>query len=351
MVHLSNISHIDPSSLELLEAVGFVNAESLATAGVNELTQELAQANKVLRLAKSSPNSKEVEAWILAARDLTGIEVEAASANHQTAGKQADSSLAANDLEAAQFAIPLPARLLVDKQLAVEDIPQGVFLGQSSAHVAVKSIDSTPATTYRGSVERSGNVQVADTSVPRLEIDTTRIKSTQEFLNESAEKIPRHSTSDSERVALIRGPLEKTNRGRDPHSRRYIRGVLHNSPFFMKLGALVTLTLFLVLPIAVVSAGLLLLSDQLPKYFAWVPTWLLVFPASLPLLGLAYAIWGTGGSCRVCGQKQFVPRVCLKNSKAHHIPYLGYIIPVCLHMILFKWFRCTYCGTPVRLKM
>lgn len=343
MIHLSSIPQIDPASLELLEAAGFVGADSLAMASVDELTQELAKANKVLRISKSSPMPNEVEAWILAARNLTGIEAEE-SANAKTRTERADFS-------SAPFAIPLPARLLVEKQLTVGDIPQGIFLLGASAPTEAKIADPAPVVNYRVASERSGNVQVAETSAPRLDIDTSRIKSTQEFSNESPEKVSSTSTNNNDRVALIRGPLEKTNRGRDPQSRRYIRGVLHNSPYFMRFGAMVTLTLFTVLPIAVVSAALLLLSDQVPKYFAWVPAWLLVFPASLPLLGLAYLIWATGGSCRVCGQKQFVPRVCLKNSKAHYIPYIGYIIPVCIYMILFKWFRCTYCGTPVRLKM
>ena len=347
MIQLSQIPLIDPLSLELLEAAGFMNAEALARTGANELIQEIERANKVLRISKTLPSASDANAWILAARDLTELEFE----GDGNESDPTDFPQGVIDLGSAPFAIPLPARLLVDKQLTVADIPQAVFLGHTSAPTEVKKIEIAPIAHHRVSPERSGNVQVAETSVARLEIDTTRIKSTQDFANESAVKVSRPVPSDSERVALIRGPLEKTNRGRNPRSRRYIRGVLHNRPTFMKIGAVVTLTLLAVLPIAVVSAALLLLSDLFPRNFAWVSKWLLVFPASLPLLAIAYLIWGLGGSCRVCGQKQFVPRVCLKNSKAHRLPFLGYIIPVCLHMILFKWFRCTYCGTPVRLKM
>ncbi|HEX7262157.1 MAG TPA: hypothetical protein VF258_10110, partial [Luteolibacter sp.] len=103
-------------------------------------------------------------------------------------------------------------------------------------------------------------------------------------------------------------------------------------------------------PLAILSAGLLLLLSEMPAHFGWVPEWLLAFPLALPVLGIAYLIWGMHGSCRVCGQKLFVPRMCLKNSKAHQIRGLGHIVPVCLHILLFKWFRCTYCGTPIRLK-
>jgi hypothetical protein len=57
-----------------------------------------------------------------------------------------------------------------------------------------------------------------------------------------------------------------------------------------------------------------------------------------------------GGSCRICGQKLFAHRTHLKNSRAHHVPGLGYILPLCVQVILFRWFRCSHCGTPIRLK-
>ncbi|NJM38132.1 MAG: hypothetical protein HC845_09910 [Akkermansiaceae bacterium] len=118
----------------------------------------------------------------------------------------------------------------------------------------------------------------------------------------------------------------------------------------MAVAAILTLTLMAFFPIAIISGILLFCSSELPIYFGWVPKWLILFPLGLPVIGIAYLIWAVKGSCRVCGQKLYYPRMCLKNSKAHHITGLGYVIPVCIHMLLFKWFRCTYCGTPVRLK-
>jgi hypothetical protein len=32
------------------------------------------------------------------------------------------------------------------------------------------------------------------------------------------------------------------------------------------------------------------------------------------------------------------------------VKVIGYIFPLCVHIILFRWFRCTHCGTPIRLK-
>ena len=73
-------------------------------------------------------------------------------------------------------------------------------------------------------------------------------------------------------------------------------------------------------------------------------------PVLLPLFGIAWMLWGLNGACRICGQKLFVHRSHLKNSKAHHIRFLGYVLPLCCQILVFRWFRCTHCGTPVRLK-
>jgi hypothetical protein len=46
----------------------------------------------------------------------------------------------------------------------------------------------------------------------------------------------------------------------------------------------------------------------------------------------------------------YVPKHCLKNKKAHYLPYFGYIGSVGLHVMLFKWFNCPLCGTSNRIK-
>ena len=159
-----------------------------------------------------------------------------------------------------------------------------------------------------------------------------------------------NSTLAEDRVALIRTPRVATNKGRDPRSRWYIRGVLHSHPRSIYLGAVATLLVIIMIPLAMVASALLLASVELPERFGWVPEWLLAVPVALPLFGIAYLIFGLGGSCRICGQKLFTHRSHLKNSKAHHVRGLGYILPLCAQILLFRWFRCTHCGTPVRLK-
>jgi len=348
MTHLSTISGIGRTSLELLEAVGFNDAESLAKAAARELFAELERANQVLQIAKQAPSESTVEKWIASARELTGQEQIPEKTempiNYELSPR------VVSILATAPFAIPLPARYLIEKKLAVSDICAGVFLNRYHGTLNVKSDGRAAKSLQVRTKGPSSFVQIADNAPGRLQIDNSRLKTTDTMVTGEVRPFEERHSLDDERVALIRGPREETNRGRDPKSQFYIRGVLHSHPFSLVIGAIVTLILAVALPVSIVSAALLLLSEQVPSYFSLVPKWLLVFPLGLPVLGILYLIFGLGGSCRICGQRQFVPRACLKNPKAHRVRGLGYIIPVSLHMLVFKWFRCTYCGTPVRLK-
>lgn len=349
MTNLNSIPGIGKVSLELLEAAGFLDVESLAKAGVDELAKELERANTILQISKRAPARVDVEKWIDSARDLTGVERDASvegpvPVNHEISPK------VASMLAHAPFAIPLPARFLVGQHLAVGDIPPAILLNRYSGDLEVKVDERVPAPKHGRPVAPSSNIRLADTSGTRMEIDNSRIKSTDTLSGGIVRPLTTASVNDNDRVALIRGPRVETNWGRDPQSRRYIRGVMHSHPVAISIGAFFTLLLAILLPVGILSSILLLLSQEVPAHFGWVPKWLLVFPLVLPVLGIAYLIWGAHGNCRICTQRIFVPRMCLKNAKAHHIRGFGHIIPVCMHILLFKWFRCSYCGTPVRLK-
>lgn len=350
MSNLRSIPGIGKSSLELLEAAGFLDSESLAKAGAEELVTELERANKILQIAKRAPARANVEKWIAAARKLTGVAVDVKVESVMPVNYE-ESPQVASMLANAPFAIPLPARHLVERGLAVSDIPAAIFLNRYSGDLEVRVEERIPKAQVARTPAANNFVIMAETPPQqRLEIDASRLKSTDAMTVGTVRAARSTPLEEDDRVALIRGPRMETNRGRSASSPFYVRGVLHSHPISLGVGAVVTLILAVVLPASILSAALLLLSDQFPVHFSWVPKWLLAFPLSLPIFGIAYLIWGLGGSCRICGQKQFVPRVCIKNIKAHHVRGLGYIIPVSVHMLLFKWFRCTYCGTPVRLK-
>ena len=239
------------------------------------------------------------------------------------------------------------------RKLSVSDIPPAILLNNYSGDLDVRTGRRLPGVRQakaKPSAAVGNYVRLSEGGGQKLEIDTTRLRSTSDA-GEPLVRIPAVKTSPAnDRVALIRAPRSETNKGRDPQSRWYIRGVLHSHPMSITAGAFVTLLLFVATPLAVISSLLLLLSGEMPRDFGWVPGWLIAFPLVLPLFGLCYLIWGLGGSCRICGQNLFRHGRHRKNSRAHHVPGLGYIVPLCFQILMFRWFRCTHCGTPVRLK-
>jgi hypothetical protein len=351
-VNLSSINGIGKSSLELLEAAGFHDVESIAKAGVDELTLELQRANSILKISKRSPGRAAVGKWIAMARDIVGAQ-ESADGAEQAVEMPVNyerSPEVAAMLAAAPFALPLPAKVLMENNLGVSEIPPGILLNRYSGDLDVRIEQRLPKTRQAKAAAASGYVSIADTHAQRLEIDVSKLRSTED-LGEPLVKGPSIKVSPAnDRIALLRAPRSSTNEGRDPNSRWYIRGVLHSHPVSIYLGAAATLLVMLLIPASAAAIVLLMLSGEMPDRFGWVPRWLLAVPVALPLCGIFYLMWGIGGSCRICGQKLFVHRSHLKNSKAHHVPGLGYVIPLCFQILIFRWFRCTHCGTPVRLK-
>jgi hypothetical protein len=351
MSQLATIPGIGKASLELLEAAGFLDADAIARAGADELAAELKRANSMLQITKQTPGRATVEKWILAAREMTGAPVDepASPALMPVDYEQTDQGAAM--LATAPFAIPLPARILVANRLGVADVPPAILLNRYSGELDLRSGRKLPENRSAKPAAVSNHyVKISETANQRMEIDTSKLRSTQD-MGEPLARMPAVKVSPAnDRVALLRAPRSETNKGRDPQSRWYIRGVLHSHPLSIMVGALVTLMLIFFVPVGIVSALLLLLSGEMPARFSWVPGWLIVFPLILPALGLFYLFWGIGGSCRICGQSLFRHRSHLKNSRAHHVPGLGYVVPLCFHILTFRWFRCTHCGTPVRLK-
>jgi hypothetical protein len=384
MAAFQSIPGIDPSSVELLEAVGFLDESSLAKADVDALHRELQAANAQLKLAARTPGRDEIERWVHAVGGSGDASLAGTGERSLVAVNYELNADVAEMLETAPFALPLPAKLLVDKKLAVNDIPSAILLNRVVGDLEIRvapseAVESAPAVVspepeppkglppqrstpaaVATKVEQAkietpvavAEVRRAEPTSNRRAIDVTRVKSVSDVATVRMKGPAVVSSVDpDDRIALIRAPRPETNAGKNPESRRYIRGVMHAHPYHLTAAALVTLLLAIVLPLAIVSAGLLLWSDLQPELLPWVPKWLLAFPLALPVVGGAYLIWGVGsGRCKICNQQLFVPRGVNKNSKAHHVPVIGYIIPTALHLLVFRWFRCTYCGTAVRVK-
>ncbi len=352
MPALEEIPGIGKGSLELLDAAGIRDVAHLARQDAGELAAELQKANGILAISKRSPGKATLQKWISASVDLLGeMPPEPVPEPEPPVNYEANAEVAGM-LKRSPYAIPLPGKVMMGKKLGVGDVPAGLLLNRYSGDLDVRIGDPNnprpdmPARRTGASVEQRGNAPTE-----RRQFDASSVKPAAPDATNRGPRIPKSKQGhEQDRVALIRAPLEKTNRGKDPNSRRYVRGVLHTHPWSLRIGAVFSLLLLLNLPLAIISAFLLLFSQQYPEKIPWVPEWILAFPLALPVVGLGYLFWGFSGKCRICTQKLFVHKGALKHVKAHRLPGLGYVIPLCIHLLLFSWFRCSSCGTPVRLK-
>ena len=350
MLKLNEIPGIDSSDAELLDMAGIRDARHLAEQDPEKLLEKLERANEILHFPDGVPAGTTVEKWIRNAETAVGrMRGEFKTPSLETAVNFEGNEQVAEMLATAPCAIPLPGKYLMEKKIRVSDIPAGLLLNRYSGDLDV----------------RIGNPELPQGDVPQRRqmspaqlgqkpqsknFDPSNLKSIERNAAPAQRVAKSKKDHEEDRVALIRAPRESTNRGKNPNSRRYIRGVLHPHPWNLRIGSLFTLVLLPMLPTAIISGFLLLLLSISPESFPWVPKWLIAFPIALPVIGIGYLIWGFTGKCRVCSQRLFAHKRALKHAKAHRLFCLGYVVPLSIHLLLFSWFRCSSCGTPVRLK-
>lgn len=264
-------------------------------------------------------------------------------------------------LAVAPFALPIPARMLAEKGISPSEIAVAPVLNRAFGDLDVRVVVEKPqrkdlpaAPTGSRRAQAVSAVQVADVgfSSGRRGFDAAKVRTIEEAQGD-APPVRASSTKagmEDDRIALLRAPRPETNAGRKPGSKFYIRGVLHDRPYVVWFGGVFLILLQICIPLSVIAAPLLILSDQMPADFDWVPSWIIAFPVALPVLGILYALIGTRAKCRVCAQRMYVPKQCLKNKKAHHLPLFGYIGAVAMHVVTFRWYNCTFCGTSIRIK-
>ena len=124
------------------------------------------------------------------------------------------------------------------------------------------------------------------------------------------------------------------------------RGVVHPNPGLLVFGALVSLLWRIAVVAAVVAAPWLFWSVPRPSDYSREIS---VAAAVLVVLGIAQLVVLSKARCRICSCHLFYSRNCVKNRKAHSIPGLGKTASLALHLLLFQWFRCMYCGTAIKL--
>ncbi len=354
MNSLTDRLHLSQKMVQLLDAAGCGNVADLAGREAGELHAALLKANEHLQLHSTIPTAEKIATWIDEAREL---QEDGQTDAYGLVNFEYDPDVL-EMIAASPVAVPVSGKSLAAKGVPVTAIPEAILLtaarGDISIRATVKGLKKSkdavqPATTASSPSSYVNQISFAKRKKEKVNLD--RLRSTAEFLDPNIENAFVEDKSKAEdRLSLLRAALPATNRGVDPDSRRYIRGVLHSHPRSVYWGAWFTIACHFFIPAGILAAVALLLKDNGTPSFAWVPEWFLAFPLGVFIWGFLYLTVGYAASCRICGQRCFVPKNCLKNRKAHHIRLLGYVLSLALHIVLFGWFRCTFCGTPVRLK-
>jgi hypothetical protein len=334
--------NLRPDEHELLQLAGFESIEDIEQWELSRFISKIQQTNKTHEILQSEFSSANIKRWWKSA-----VEKKSSRAKHSAPSDVVNFELDPEVMEMmrnAPLAEALSTRTLAAKNVPVSAIPIAVLLtevhGDISVRVSTKSQQKSQVTSLATSA--IGHVNSISLSRKKEDIDLSRIKTLQ--AHSDIAPLPK---ADFNIVTTTR---PETNKGVSTDSRRFIRGVLHPKPAFVWWGALFTLITQFAIPLGIVSMTLLLLRDQKHETFSWVPSWFLAFPISVFAFGILYLTISYNCSCCICGQKLYVPKRCLKNKKAHRIPFLGFIFPIALHTVLFRWFRCSHCGTAMRLK-
>lgn len=347
-MNIESIEIHDPRSLELLKAAGFLTVEAVANASVESLTSELRAANAILRICDIELTENDAAAWIGMARDMVGeLEVDATEVK-QPVNYEAVPGVSAM-LADAPYALPLPSKVLMDNHLAVSQIPPGILLNcyAGDLDVRVETIMPKSSKGPRSTVTDFIKLGRQAKEVQRPEVDKEKYRSLEEaeVVRLTLPRTAVEGGSGSSGVGAFK-PALKDEVSYD----RYLHGEVHGHPVRLFAGAFTTLLVILSIPLALLAVGLLVLSVKTPDRFSWVPEWLLVFPAAVPLFGLIYVCLAFGVRCRACGYRIFAHRTHARHSSAHHVWGLGYIVPLALHLMFRGWFRCSHCGTNIILK-
>jgi len=370
MAGLTSISEIEAGQIDLLEAAGYVEVRHLAEADPAALCAELEKANAMLSVVDTAPPLDEVELWVNRARGGEPVvddqaeesaepaETEDSDAPVQWVDYEADPDVQ-DMIEKSPVALPIPNRLLAKRGIPPSEVGVAPVLNHAAGDLDVRVSAHGPAKKKPevGLGPKSKNqslVRVAkyrDSS--RRGIDAERVRTLDDARSgvTSVEPLQAPQPKDEDdRIRLLRTAREATNRGKNPESRSFIRGVLHDRPIQVWLGCFFVALFQIMVPLALLSAPLLIFSQNDPERFGWVPGWIIAFPIALPVSGLLCLMTSCRVKCRVCGQKVLLPRHCRKNVKAHHVRGLGYVLPLAVHTLIYRWFNCTFCGTSVRIK-
>lgn len=330
MASFTDIEGITEGHIELLKEAGIRHPAVLAQLGAEEARKRLELVAWRKGWQHRVPAPDVLESWCEAARSLP-VPVET---------------------------IPVAEVIVKREKIELDDIPEAVVqerppLPQSNAYVApsLRAQQEAAGTIPRGpdspaplvrSPEFGAGLPVG--AVARS-VDPKRFTTFEEYQTGRTRVEPLKRFPDDAPPEIVEAAPKRIEAERKL-SRFTRRGVVHPRPYLLVFGAVVSLLWRVCMLFAAIALPWFLIKVPNPADHAGTVG---MISGVMLVVGLMQ-FWVLGRArCRICSCHLFFSRRCVKNRKAHHIPLVGYTGSLALHLLLFQWFRCMYCGTAIRL--
>ncbi len=250
-------------------------------------------------------------------------------------------------------ALPLPEAETAPKEATggegdnLDDIPEAIPVRKPPVLAPLPSVSAAPRNVRRASVlpvrRNIPSEVVPEGGVDKRPIDVSRFQT-----------FDAHRKGEYRVEPLERVPGERRKRGASAAAPKFLdgelprsveRGIRYPNPGTVRFAALALLVTRLFMLASLIALPLIafLAPEQMPKY-AWIP-------ATFVLAGMLFLLSARRCRCRVCSCHLFFVKRCFKNRNAHRLKFLGYAGSAALHVLLFRWMRCMYCGTAIRMRV
>ena len=312
----------------MCEAIGVYGTEAFLALPLENFVKELSLANDRLGILAQFPSLEQWSEW----RREVGLYQEALILGEQQELRQKEQEWAQENQcqEAKSLNVELYPKALTAYASSLNDLPE----------VRPLSLEKEEKEEARGELreEKSREKKVFSSAPDRAE--------TYIFESLDPEQIESLSLHDQELHHSFKKAsffYEEEKKKKDWSNYISKRGIRHLMPVRSFLGAffvlLLTLNLFVCAGLVVFffygghEAGKMLIES------------LCILAFSL----LGYIIFSMRARCSICRNPFFLTKGCPKNHQSHRLPFLGIVIPTALHILLFRWLRCPYCGSAQKL--
>ena len=230
----------------------------------------------------------------------------------------------------------------------IDDLAEVVITDNSKDPVSALGINSPLAGNEPVDLKTPNTIEVNDfnalnTREPEKEyLDKSSIASVEDYREGKTKVTPLEGRRVGARTGLEDSPSFLSGR----FARFQDRGLPYPQPgklVFTSLLVLIT-RLSLITTLVILPLSLYIGSTE---FGLWV---VLSVVASFLLLCVMHFMATHQTRCRVCSCHFYRAQRCKKHRLAHKLPLLGYAFGGATHLLLFRWMRCMYCGTAIRLR-